>query len=55
MCRTRIDKTVCLGENSLRKITWKTEVGGKRNRGRPKLRWRDSGKRDVGEDDRKSR
>ena len=36
-----------MGEDRLSKITWKAEQGGRRRRGRPKLRWKDCIKRDL--------
>ena len=36
-----------MSEERLTKRAGKTEVGGRRRRGRPKLRWMDSVKRDI--------
>ena len=36
-----------MGEDRLSKRTWKAEEGGRRRRGRPKLRWKDCVKRDL--------
>ena len=36
-----------MGEDRLSKRAWKAEEGGRRRRGRPKLRWKDCVKRDL--------
>ena len=36
-----------MGEDRLSKRAWKAEEGGRRRRGRPKLRWKDCIKRDL--------
>ena len=36
-----------MGEYRLSKRVWKAEEGGRRRRGRPKLRWQDCVKRDL--------
>ena len=36
-----------MGEDRLSKRAWEAEEGGRRRRGRPKLRWKDYVKRDL--------
>ena len=44
-----MDRTHTENEERLTKRVWRTEEGGRKRRGRPKLRWRESIKRDLAE------